>query len=163
MTVRVTLRPVTAADRGFLRAVYASTRAEELAPVPWPQEAKDAFLDQQFDAQSAHYRARFPDAAHDVIADDGRDVGRLYVDRREREIRIVDIALLPEGRGRGIGTHLLGRLAEEADAAGKTLVIHVERGNPARRLYERMGFAETGRQGPYCEMRRPVGGRGVER
>ena len=59
----------------------------------------------------------------------------------------MDIALLPEYRGRGIGTALLEELLVEADATGRRVTIHVERFNPARRLYERLGFVEAGDPG----------------
>ena len=135
-----TLRHVTEADREFLQAVYASTRAAELAQVPWSDAQKRAFTDQQFVAQSAHYRQHYPGAQYSIIEVNGAPAGRLYVDRWAREIRIMDIALLPEHRGVGIGTKLLGELQEEACAAGKSLSIHVEKFNPALRLYERLGF-----------------------
>lgn len=93
-----------------------------------------------------------------MIVVDGADVGRLYVDRREREIRIVDIALLPEARGQGIGTALLGALIDESQAAGKPLTIHVERQNPALRWYEGLGFRPAGEAGVYLRMERPAGG-----
>jgi ribosomal protein S18 acetylase RimI-like enzyme len=120
--------------------VYASTRAEELAVTDWSEEQKTQFLRQQFTAQDAHYRAHYPSAEFSVIEREGLPIGRLYVDRWTKEIRIMDIALLPEHRGAGIGTTLLRELQEEARAAGKSLSIHVEKFNPALRLYERLGF-----------------------
>jgi GNAT superfamily N-acetyltransferase len=144
----VTQRPVGEGDEEHLRRVYASTRAEELALVDWDASVKESFLRQQFDAQDAHYRT-YPDASLDVIDVNGEPAGRLYVARWADEIRIMDIALLPEYRGRGIGTKLLEALLEEAAAEGKRLTIHVEKFNPARRLYERLGFSEAGDTGVY--------------
>lgn len=83
---------------------------------------------------------------------DGEPAGRLYVHRREREIRLMDIALLPEFRGDGIGGALLDDLFAEAAASGRTLTIHVESYNPARRLYERRGFRQIGEHGVYLLM-----------
>jgi ribosomal protein S18 acetylase RimI-like enzyme len=137
---RVTLRAARPADEPFLREVYASTRAEELAVTDWSDEQKRAFCDHQFTAQDAHYRAHYPTAEFSIIEADGAPAGRLYVDRWTREIRIMDIALVPEFRGRGIGTRLLGELQEEARGVEKSLTIHVEKFNPALRLYERLGF-----------------------
>ena len=139
-TATIALRPVTEADRAFLLRVYASTRDEELRAVPWAPEAKEAFVAQQFLAQHEHYRATYPGASWDVIEVEGRPAGRLYVARWPGEIRVIDIALLPEARGRGVGTALLGDLLGEAAATGRKVSIHVELGNPARRLYERLGF-----------------------
>jgi ribosomal protein S18 acetylase RimI-like enzyme len=140
----LTLRPVTPDDRPFLERVYASTRSEELAAVPWTALQKAAFLRFQFDAQDHHYRLHYAQARFDVILASGAPVGRLYVDRGDREIRLIDIALLPEHRGAGIGSALLAELIAEARRAQKPLSIHVERDNPAQRLYRRLGFAPTG-------------------
>ncbi len=147
------LRPITPEDDSFLAAVYASTRAEELAVTGWSDEEKAVFCRRQFDAQSAHYREHYLGASFQVIEGDGRPIGRLYVARWEKEIRIVDIALLPEFRGAGIGTRLLHDLQDEARAAGKSLTIHVERFNPALRLYERLGFKQIEDKGVYLLLR----------
>lgn len=151
------LRAATPADRPFLLAVYASTREDELAAVPWPQPQKVAFVAQQFEAQSAHYGREYADASVDVVEVDGADAGRLIVHRSAVEILIVDIALLPPYRGRGIGTRLLRPLLEDADERGLPVAIHVERFNPAMRLYERLGFAlaEEDDGGIYLLFRRP--------
>jgi RimJ/RimL family protein N-acetyltransferase len=143
----VRLRPVTDADRPFLLELYAGVRAPELALVPWDEATKRAFVAQQFAAQDAHYRAHYPGATLDVIEVGGAPAGRLYVHRGEHDVRIMDIALAPEHRGRGIGTALLRSLIAEAGA--RTLSIHVEAGNPSRRLYERLGFRPAGEHGVY--------------
>jgi ribosomal protein S18 acetylase RimI-like enzyme len=148
----IVLRPAAAADEPFLRAVYASTRQQELAMVPWDEARKAAFLRMQFDAQHAYYQENYADAAFDVVLIDGEPAGRLCVERGNEELRIVDIALLPEYCNRGIGTTLLTRLQAEAAAAGKPLRIHVERFNPALRLYERLGFRQLADRGVYLFM-----------
>lgn len=145
----VRLRPETADDLPFLRDLYASTRLDELAPVPWSAADKRAFLDQQFEAQRRFYREQFPDTAFDVIEVDGEPAGRLYVDRRPGEIRVVDIALLPAWRGRGIGSGLLRQLMDEAAGQRRPLRIHVEKNNPAYRLYQRLGFTVLEDKGVY--------------
>jgi len=149
-----TLRPARPEDREFLLSVYASTRTGELAPVPWTDEQKAAFLKMQFDAQDAHYRAHYEGATYDVIEVDGVPAGRLYLHRRPREIRLVDIALLPSFRGTGIGTRLLAELIAESKERGVPLTIHVEMSNPARRLYERLGFAPVEEHGVHLLMER---------
>lgn len=150
---QLNLRAVTADDEPLLRDVYAGTRADELTQVPWSDEQKRAFCDMQFTAQAAHYREHYPTAVYSVIETDGVPVGRLYVDRWTREIRIMDIALLPEFRGRGVGTRLLRELQEEARTAGKALSIHVEKFNPALKLYERLGFEPKEDKGVYLLMK----------
>ena len=141
---RVELRPATPADEPPLRRIYASTREDEVAQVPWTEEQKTSFLDMQFDAQDRFYREHHAGQAFDVIEVDGEPAGRLYVARWPEEIRIVDIALLPEQRGRGVGTSLISALLREALSTGRKVSIHVERQNPAGRLYRRLGFREVG-------------------
>jgi ribosomal protein S18 acetylase RimI-like enzyme len=153
----VTLRPITEDDLSFLFRLYASTREEELAPVPWTPQQKEVFLRQQFEAQHSWWQQHYTSARFDLVLIDGVPAGRLYVDVWAREVRIVDIALVPEYRGGGIGTMLLRRVFDEGDAAGKPVSIHVEVFNPARRLYERLGFVEKGRHGDvYILMERPA-------
>jgi ribosomal protein S18 acetylase RimI-like enzyme len=123
--------------------------------VPWDDAQKDAFLRTQFDAQDAWWREQYADASFDVIVVDGEPAGRLYVHRGPSDIRIVDIALLPEHRGGGVGTSLLRDLLAEADAAGRSVTIHVERMNPALRLYERHGFSVAEDKGVYLFLERP--------
>jgi ribosomal protein S18 acetylase RimI-like enzyme len=154
----VRLRPVVDADRAFLVELYGSTREEELAQVQWDDGARRAFVEHQFAAQDAHYRANYPGASLDVIEVDGAAAGRLYVHRGPSDIRIMDIALAPEFRGRGIGTALLRSLMAEADASGRKLSIHVEVNNPARSLYNRLGFVPAGEHGVYVLMERPPAG-----
>ncbi len=149
----VALRPAAATDdEPFLLSVYASTRAEELAPVPWSDEQKAAFVAMQFAAQSAHYAQHYDGLSSDVILVDGEPAGRLLVARWREEIRIVDIALLPAFRGRGAGSELLAELMDEATEMGKRLSIHVERDNRALALYERLGFEAVGETGVYLRM-----------
>ncbi len=148
-TRAVRLRAATPDDRDLLFRVYASTREDELAPVPWPAEAKDAFLRQQFDAQDAWWRTHYAGATFEVVVVDGRDAGRLYLWEGPSEIRIVDVALLLEARGGGAGTTLLRDVQRRAAAAGKNVTIHVERMNPALRLYERLGFRLVEDKGVY--------------
>ena len=149
------LRPVEEADRPFLVDLYGSTREEELAQVDWDDGQKRAFVEHQFAAQDAHYRQNYPGATLDVVEVDGEPAGRLYVHRGRSDIRIMDIALAPAFRGRGIGTGLLRALIAEAEESGRKLSIHVEANNPARRLYERLGFQPAGVHGVYVLMERP--------
>jgi ribosomal protein S18 acetylase RimI-like enzyme len=148
----ITLRPVRPEDRDFLFSVYASTRVEELAPVPWTEEQKAGFLRMQFDAQTTYWGEQYPEAAFSIVEVDGVPAGRSYVQRWPKEIRLVDIALLPDFRRRGIGTALLERLFVEGRERRLPVTIHVEIFNPARALYERLGFVARGEQGMYVLM-----------
>ena len=138
------LRPERDDDREFLYRLYASTRAGEMALIDWPDENKEIFLRSQFKAQHSHYLAHYADSRFDVIEQAGIAIGRLYVARWPDEIRIIDITLLPQHRGRGLGGGLLRALLDEAAAAGKRVSIHVEIHNPAIRLYARLGFKPIG-------------------
>lgn len=136
----IALRPITDSDLEFLHRLYGTTRDEELRQVPWSAEQKAAFVRQQFEAQHAWWTEHYAGASFDIVLVDGEPAGRLYVDRWKREIRIVDVAVMPEWRGRGIGERLIRGVFAEGDAAGKPVSIHVEQYNRARRLYERLGF-----------------------
>ena len=145
----IALRPITEADAPFLRALYGSTRAEELAAVPWSEEQKRAFVDMQFHAQSVHYAKHYGDGEFLIIEDGGAPIGRLLLHRVPDEIRIVDISLMPEHRSRGIGTKLLREVLAEGEATNRKVSIHVEHFNPAKRLYERLGFRHVETNGVY--------------
>jgi len=145
----IRLRPITAADAPFLRALYGSTRTEELAAVPWSEEQKRAFLDMQFRAQSVHYQTHYDNAEFMIVEEAGVAIGRLILHQRPEEIRVIDISLMPEHRGRGIGTKLLQDVIREAAASGRRVSIHVEQFNPAKRLYERLGFSWVESNGVY--------------
>jgi ribosomal protein S18 acetylase RimI-like enzyme len=132
--------------------VYDSTREDELRRVPWTDEQKRAFLDMQFDAQKRHYEDYYPDCDFLVIEVEGRAAGRLYVDRAGAAIHLIDIALLPEYRGRGIGTLLLDELLAEARGSGRAIRAYVEHFNPARRLYDRLGFRQVDTNGVYRQL-----------
>lgn len=144
---RVRLRVAVPDDHEFLVAVYAASRARELDQVAWPPGQRDAFVRMQYDAQDRHYRAAHPRGRFDVVEVEGRPAGRLYVDVRPDDVRIVDIALLPEHRGRGIGSALIAQVLAEAAEQGRTASIHVEVHNPAGALYERLGFRAAGERG----------------
>lgn len=146
---QVTLRPITGDDLALLAQIYASTRAEELAQTDWTDEQKAAFLRQQFDAQHQYYQANYPGAQFQMVEEAGAPIGRLYVDRWEDQIRIMDVALLPAYRGRGVGTQLLEQILAEGRQLQLPVTIHVERFNPALRLYERLGFRVEEDKGVY--------------
>jgi ribosomal protein S18 acetylase RimI-like enzyme len=148
----VELLPVRADDEEFLYRVYASTRAEELEAVAWDDDSKDAFLRAQFAAQDRWYHEHYTRTSYELVVVDGEPAGRLYLHRGDTEIRIVDIALLPEHRGKGVGTRLL----RDVIAEGKRVTIHVERMNPALRLYERLGFSVLEDKGVYLLLERQV-------
>jgi GNAT superfamily N-acetyltransferase len=147
------LRQETEADVPFLRRLYISTRWEELAVVAWTEAQKIAFLEQQFAAQRQHYLIHYADAAFDVLEAPAGPAGRLYLQRLPETLLIVDVSLLPEWRGRGIGTAIIEAIFAEARPDGKAVEITVEHFNPAQRLYRRLGFHQCAEDGPYLFMR----------
>ena len=148
----IELLPATAEDLEFLYQVYASSREEELSVVPWSAAEKAAFLRSQFNLQHQQYHQHFTEARFDLICRDGVPLGRLYVDRGETIVTIIDNALLTEHRGQGIGGRLIREILEEAGAAGKRVRLHVELNNPVRRLYARLGFQRIADHGVYYQM-----------
>lgn len=148
----VLLRPVEPGDEAFLRELFISVREGELAPLPWTDEQKRSFLDQQFTARQRHYRSQFPGAEDCVVLVDGVPAGRLDLVRRPGEILVIDLALLPAFRGAGIGTGLLMDLLAESERTASTVHLHVEVNNPALRLYERLGFQRAAEAPPYLLM-----------
>jgi ribosomal protein S18 acetylase RimI-like enzyme len=143
----ITLRDALPEDESFLFEVYASTRAQEMAFVPWDDEQRKSFLTMQFVGQHSYYREQFPDANYSVILRDDSPVGRFYVLREKREIRILDITVLPEHRNEGIGTSLMQDLLAEAAQAEKKVQIYVETFNPSLRFFERLGFKSIAEEG----------------
>lgn len=152
--MEIVLRPlalpnVSHQDLVLLRQVYASTRAEELALTDWSTAQKEAFIDQQFNAQHHYYSEHYPGAVFYMIEISGQPAGRLYLHRQPGEIRIMDITLLPAFRAQGAGTRLLHDIQTEGQRTRRKVTIHVERFNPARRLYERLNFQLIEDRGVY--------------
>jgi ribosomal protein S18 acetylase RimI-like enzyme len=149
------LRVLEDADEAFSRTVYASTRAAEMDQLNWSGEQKDAFLRMQFVAQRQHYLLHYPRALWQVIEVQGQAAGRLIVDDADaRLVLLMDIALLPQFQGQGIGTAILSGLLRAAERARKRVALHVEPNNPALRLYQRLGFVVCAQSGFYLEMKR---------
>jgi len=149
----VTLRPATQADYFFMRQLYGATREEEMQRFPFDDLQKKEFLDQQFAAQYQHYQLHYPTCERNIIEKGGQPVGRLWIDEWRDQIRLVDIALMPQHRGSGIGSKLLDDLLDRGRKAGKPVTIHVEAYNPALRLYERLGFEKVDTNGVYYLMK----------
>ena len=150
----VGLRAAAATDLPLLHRIYCSTREDELRGLDWSAPDKDAFLQQQFDLQHRYYHAHFPEAEFCIIERAGQDVGRWYLDRAGTQLRLIDVALLPQWRQRGIGSRLLRSLVEEADACGRDILLHVEASNPAFGMYARLGFEAIANDGVYVKLRR---------
>jgi ribosomal protein S18 acetylase RimI-like enzyme len=151
-TNTLTLRPATDADQKFLVGVFASTRADELQALAWNPAQAQAFIDMQFNAQQRSYAAGHPSAENNIIVFDDQPIGRMLVDRSGDSIHLVDIAILTDYRNRHFGSTLIQGLFTEAAACGKRVELSVFKGNPAARLYERLGFLNLGESGSYLRM-----------
>ncbi len=138
----------------MLYRIYASTREAERQLLDWAPAQWDVFLRQQFGFQHDQYMVAYRNPSFDLVLLDDEPVGRLYVDRSQDEIRVVDIALLEEYRCRGIGGRLLRALIAEADASGRFLGLHVEKNNPILNFYRRLGLRDTTDRGVYLYMTR---------
>ena len=136
----MSLRPATEADEDFLFELFASTRMDEF---------KFLLADE---TQVEQYDAGYPEADHRIILRDGQQIGRLFVDESDVEFTLVDVALLPEQRNSGLGMYLIQQLLRRAADKGKRVRLHVLKSNPARRLYERLGFSRVAEDGMYFEM-----------
>jgi ribosomal protein S18 acetylase RimI-like enzyme len=146
------LRPSLPEDRDFLFRLYASTREHELSALGWAAAQQEAFLRMQFNAQQQWYAATYSTAESQIIEQADRPIGRIIV-QHERDIRrLVDISLLPEHRGHGIGGELIRALIKECGASGAVLQLQVLNTNPAQRLYTRLGFIKTGEDQLYTQM-----------
>jgi len=154
--VTISLRDVGDGDGPLLLALYESTRAAEMALVPWTAEQKRVFVATQFAAQQQGYAASHPEAEHRIVCVDGAPVGRLYLDRPEGRLHILDITIAPDRRSQGIGSAVLGGLLAEADAHGKSVSIYVESFNPSLRLFERLGFRVASVDGFLLLLERPA-------
>ena len=153
----IQLRPVEEKDAAFIEAVYRTTREAELNLTNWSEHQKKAFISMQLTAQLTEYKTKFPDASFQVIIYNKKDAGRFYTSENENEIRLLDITLLPQFRGKGIGKHLLQRLMQRSNKVKKKIALHVIASNPALKLYQRSGFVYIKKDGFYYYMEREPG------
>lgn len=139
----IRLRPIQGEDTSVLCNIYGSTREKELQQVTyWTAEQKQSFIEQQFFAQHEYYQKNYVGAAFYVIKKNKETIGRLYIHQnfQEKGVRIIDIALLPKWQNQGIGKSILHDILRNAEKIGSPVSIHVESFNPAKGLYERLGF-----------------------
>jgi ribosomal protein S18 acetylase RimI-like enzyme len=154
----ITFRPETEEDREFIYRLYASTRSMEMQVVPWTDEQKDLFCRQQSDAQRSHYHKMYEGTEYLIVLREGEPIGRLYLHSVDGDFRVLDIALLPEHRGSGIGGMLMRDVMDKAAERNEIVSIHVEQYNPAMHLYQRLGFVPIEQYGVYLLMEwRPEG------
>lgn len=144
---KITFRVIANEDADFVYRVYCGTRDWEFQYTVWPADEKERFLRQQFEAQDASYQLRFPRATRRIIQIDGIDIGRIILERQDDCLRLIDLSLLPEWRGRGIGGDILRSLLNEALGGKVPMRLHVMKTSPALALYLRHGFRRIGESG----------------
>jgi ribosomal protein S18 acetylase RimI-like enzyme len=156
--MNIKLRHAQPGDEDFLFQLYASTRQDEMNAWGWAPAQQEMFLKMQFRAQRMGYASTFLAATHQLILNDDQPIGRVIVNRTEADIRVVDIAILPDNRNQGVGATILRRVISEAQKAGKPVVLQVAKGNPAIHLYQRVGFLQDGEDELFISMFwRPTG------
>lgn len=148
-TKKLILRPISEEDLPFLRKVYDSTRVYEQKKLGWVDEEWDFFMDRQFNAQHDYYHIHYSDSHFCIIIYENTLIGRLYVERLKEEIRIMDIALLPDYCNKGLGTYLLKNIMDEAEKDNKYIRLHIDDYNPAVSLFLRLGFYQIRKKGQY--------------
>ena len=148
----ISMRPVVASDEEFLLDVYKSSRGDDLRELGWDEERISEFLGMQYESQQKFNQSDYKRATDEIVLLEGKPVGHLIVERREHEIRCVDVALLPEHRGAGLGSLLIRKLQDEARRANKPLRLQVIRFSRAVNLFERLGFVRTSETGTHFQM-----------
>jgi len=149
----VTLRKEYPEDEPFLSNLYSSIRLDELTALDWTMSQKEMFLKMQFNAKKQYYKNQFPDADRNIILFNNQSIGIIMVIKSDNEVRLMDIALLPEFQNLGIGTALIQDIISEANETGKSVLLHVQKNSRAIRLYERLGFARISDTEFYFAMR----------
>lgn len=144
--MRLSCPPITHSDEPFLLALYESVRAEEMALVPWSEEQKKTFLNFQFQAQHQHYTTKYPHGSFQTIEFEGEKIGRLYLCELEDEVRIIDLTILPDFRGKGFGSEILTDVLSKAT---KPVRVYLENFNRFKLLFESFGFRMIRDEGLY--------------
>jgi ribosomal protein S18 acetylase RimI-like enzyme len=162
ITELITQRDAVAEDLPFLARLYGDSRRHEVSAWGWPPEQQEWFLRMQFDAQRSSYLAHFPYALDRIVLREYTPIGRILTCKEDAAMRLIGIALIEEQRQQGIGTYLLRELLKECEELGWAMHLQVAQGNPAMRLYQRLGFLQMGGDPVYLQMEwKPLPGKGV--
>jgi len=148
----ISFKAMSNKDVAFLCKLYCTTRWDEVMQAPWDDKQRHKFLQQQFEAQHKHYQSHYPRSEYLIIQQNKQAIGRIYVDRNDTSICLIDIALMPEHKNQGLGTKLLKELLQEAQQTQKKIVIHVEKFNPAYQWYLKHGFHQVEDKGVHQYM-----------
>jgi ribosomal protein S18 acetylase RimI-like enzyme len=156
--VQFTLWPAGASDSGFLYRLFESIRGQQFAQIPLPPAQLEALVRMQFSAQQTGYRNRYPQSQDFIVMTGDKPAGRIWLNESPSEVAIVDIAILPEYRGCGLGTSVLTQIVSNASLSAKAIRLQVDRANiGAARLYRRLGFEVVSGNEVCEEMELPPG------
>jgi ribosomal protein S18 acetylase RimI-like enzyme len=153
MREAVSLRVTRDDDLPFLFTLYCDVRSPEVNAWGWPSSQRDSFLRMQFEAQQRSYRAAYPESTDQIVYSGDLPIGRRLIASLREKMHLIDIALVAGYRNRGIGAWLIRQLIDDCEAKGAPLYLQVLSGNPAQRLYQRLGFRETESNSMYIQMR----------
>lgn len=149
------IRPETEDDKAFLLHLFKAT-------FPWPGALPLPLLEMQAATHNAHCRTAYPDAMCRILTRGGAPVGRIALDWVPGDHTMgVDIAVLPEIAGSGVGSAMLRSWMATADAVALPCRFTVRADNPARRIYAHLGFVDESDVSPYdtsVRMFRKAGG-----
>jgi ribosomal protein S18 acetylase RimI-like enzyme len=148
--MQISLRPATEDDYDFLWWLHCATMR--------PYVEKTWGWDEQWQAE--YFRDRFDPTTRQVVEGDGAPIGCISAERRGDRIFLGVIEIAPDHQDRGIGTKLIRGFLDEADGRGVPVELQVIKVNPARRLYERLGFVVMGKTETHYLMRRSPGSAG---
>jgi len=139
----ITFKKIQEQDQEFITKVYRSTREKELDLTNWPEDQKHRFTIMQMIAQLTDYEKNYKGATYEMVLYKKKPAGRLYLWETNNEIRIMDLSLLPEFQGKGIGRDILAGIVQSAKQKKKIASLHVIHGHPSKRMYERVGFKKV--------------------
>lgn len=146
------LKPADAGDEDFLFALYAGSHGEDLPSLGWGPDQIQNFLKMQREAEQRFFAMEYPRADHQIVVVNGEPAGRLSVERRDTEIRGIDVTLLPEFRNQGIGRWLIEQLQSEAARERKPVRMQLIRFSPAIAFFEGLGFTRVSETGTHYQI-----------
>jgi ribosomal protein S18 acetylase RimI-like enzyme len=152
MSQVLTLRPARTDDQEFLYRLFYSVYSEKLQLVPLSAEEKKALVELMYQGFICHYNSLAPASDDRLVLLDNESIGRMILLQTREEIRLADLAILPQYRRRGIGSALIGQLQTESTMSKRPVRLQVARFDHALRLYQRLGFYKTDAIGPYLHL-----------
>jgi RimJ/RimL family protein N-acetyltransferase len=146
----IILRPEREEDAAFLAGLFRTSAGRDLSLLPIDEAMKDQLISMQFASQTTTYRAQFPAARFDIIEQDGEPIGRIVIDAGTEVGRIVDVALMLERRGQGLGTAIIGAVTQRLARRVRCQVLAGNRASLS--MFHRAGFRQVGDVPPFLHL-----------